>query len=186
MGATYIKLGQFVASSPTLFPEEYVLEFQKCLDKTEPLPWPTIKKVIETELGGPISNTFRSIDKTPLASASIAQVHTAILKETGEKVVLKVQKPNIEYSLKADLSFIFVASRVLEFFQPDFERTSLSAIASDVRSSMLEELDFVKEAGNVEEFRKFLQDAELTKVATAPRIFSKSMILHGCFFLQIL
>lgn len=172
MGATYIKLGQFIASSPTLFPEEYVLEFQKCLDQTEPLPWATVKQVIEKELGGPISKTFDYVDKTPLASASIAQVHKAKLKD-GETVVLKVQKPNIEYSLKADLSFIYVASRVLEFLQPDFERTSLSAIAGDVRTSMLEELDFKKEAGNVEQFRNFLKDQGLTDVATAPRIYRK-------------
>jgi hypothetical protein len=171
LGATYVKLGQFVASSPTLFPKEYVLEFQKCLDATEPLPWDVIKRVIETELG-PISKTFASIDQTPLASASIAQVHAAKLK-TGEDVVIKVQKPRIDESLKADLSFIYVASRVLEFLQPDWERTSLSAIAGDIRSSMLEELDFEKEATNVEEFRQFLAENNLLKVATAPRIYRK-------------
>jgi len=106
-----------------------------------------------------------------LASASIAQGHKATLKSTGDTVVLKIQKPNIEYSLKADLNFIYIASRILEFLQPDFERTSLSAIASDVRESMLEELDFEKEAGNVEQFREFLIREGLTKVATAPRIF---------------
>ena len=73
MGATYIKLGQFIASSPTLFPKEYVLEFQKCLDQTDPLDWSVIEKVIVEELG-PISKTFQFVDKKPLASASIAQV----------------------------------------------------------------------------------------------------------------
>mmetsp|Transcript_12143 Transcript_12143/g.17514 ORF Transcript_12143/g.17514 Transcript_12143/m.17514 type:complete len:576 (-) Transcript_12143:38-1765(-) len=169
LGATYIKLGQFIASSPTLFPPEYVLEFQKCLDATEPMPWVDIKAVIETELG-PISNSFSYINEKPLASASIAQVHVAKLK-TGEDVVIKVQKPNIDQSLKADLSFIYIAARVLEFLQPDFERTSLSAIAGDVRTSMLEELDFEKEATNIEEFRVFLRDNALTKVATAPRVY---------------
>lgn len=119
---------------------------------------------------GPISRTFASIDKKPLASASIAQVHAGRLR-TGEEVVIKVQKPGIDASLKADLSFIYVASRVLEFLQPDWERTSLSAIAGDIRSSMLEELDFEKEATNVEEFRQFLVNNELTQDATAPRIY---------------
>lgn len=77
LGATYIKLGQFVASSPTLFPPEYVLEFQKCLDRTEPVPWPTIQRTIERELGGRTEDVFSSIDPTPLATASIAQVHSA-------------------------------------------------------------------------------------------------------------
>lgn len=169
LGATYIKLGQFVASSPTLFPADYVLEFQKCLDQTESLPWSVIKRVIEQELG-PISRTFASIDPKPLASASIAQVHCATLR-TGEDVVIKVQKPRIDESLKADLSFLYVASRVLEFLQPDWERTSLSAIMGDIRSSMLEELDFLKEAKNMEEFRGFLRDNQLTQDATAPKVY---------------
>jgi len=169
LGATYIKLGQFIASSPTLFPKEYVVEFQKCLDQTEKLPWSTIRKVIEDELG-PISQNFDYIDQKPLASASIAQVHAARLK-TGEDVVLKVQKPGIDQTLKADLGFLFVAARVLEFLQPDWERTSLSAVAGDIRMSMLEELDFQKEAKNTIEFRRFLQDNDLMAQATAPRVY---------------
>lgn len=169
LGATYIKLGQFVASSPSLFPKEYVLEFQKCLDSTEPIDWNTVKSIIEKEIG-PISKNFASIDQTPLASASIAQVHAAKLK-SGEDVVIKVQKPRIDELLKADLNFIYIASRLLEFLQPDFERTSLSAVAGDIKSSMLEELDFGKEAQNIEEFRSFLKTQGLDDVATAPSVY---------------
>lgn len=172
LGATYIKLGQFIASSPTLFPKEYVMEFQKCLDATDPLEWSVIQNVIEQELG-PISRTFSFVDRTPLASASIAQVHAAKLK-TGEDVVIKVQKPGIDQLLQADLGFIYIASRVLEFWQPDWERTSLSAVVGDIRSSMLEELDFQKEATNMEEFRRFLRENDLLQVATAPKVYRKS------------
>jgi len=171
LGATYVKLGQFVASSPSLFPKEYVLEFQKCLDSTEPLEWNIIQSIIEKELG-PIGDNFSFIDRTPLASASIAQVHVAKLR-TGEEVVIKVQKPQIDDLLKADLNFIYIASRVLEFLQPDFERTSLSAVAGDVKSSMLEELDFEKEANNIEEFRQFLREQELRELVTAPRVYEE-------------
>jgi len=170
MGATYVKLGQFIASSPTLFPAEYVKEFQKCLDQTEPLPWSVIKPVIEKEIGGPLRTKFASVDEKPLASASIAQVHAAKLL-TGEEVVIKVQKPDIDQSLKADLSFIYVAARVLEFFQPDWERTSLAAVAGDIRTSMLEELDFEKEAKNTIEFRRFLQEQGLLQKAVAPLVY---------------
>jgi len=169
LGATYIKLGQFVASSPTLFPKEYVVEFQKCLDQTEALPWSTIKRVIESELG-PISNIFATVDQKHLASASIAQVHRARLL-SGEEVVLKVQKPGIDESLKTDLGFLYSAARILEFIQPDWERTSLAAVAGDLRGSMLEELDFIKEAKNTIEFRRFLLDQGLMNVATAPRVY---------------
>jgi aarF domain-containing kinase len=91
--------------------------------------------------------------------------------KTGEEVVLKVQKPRIDALLKADLNFIYIASRVLEFLQPDFERTSLSAVAGDVKSSMLEELDFESEARNLEEFRVFLREQKLNGVATAPKVY---------------
>ncbi len=70
-------VGQFIASSPTLFPEEYVLEFEKCLDRTEPVPWQVIKKTVQRELGRPIEDVFLSVDPIPLASASVAQVHCA-------------------------------------------------------------------------------------------------------------
>jgi len=169
LGATYIKLGQFIASSPTLFPKEYVVEFQKCLDQTESLPWTTIKKVIEEELG-PISRTFASVDQKPLASASIAQVHKARLL-SGEEVVIKVQKPGIDESLKTDLGFLYSAARILEFIQPEWERTSLSGVTGDLRASMLEELDFNKEAKNTIEFRRFLLDEGLMGAATAPRVY---------------
>jgi len=87
--------------------------------------------------------------------------------------VIKVQKPQIDDLLKADLNFIYIASRVLEFLQPDFERTSLSAVAGDVKSSMLEELDFEKEANNIEEFRQFLREQELRELVTAPRVYEE-------------
>jgi aarF domain-containing kinase len=170
MGSTYIKLGQFIASSPSLFPASYVKEFQKCLDSTTPIPYSTIRAVIEQELQGPISKTFAYIDETPLASASIAQVHTARLL-SGEDVVIKVQKPGIDTVLQADLGFLYIAARILEYIQPDWERTSLSAVTSDIRTSMLEELDFTLEARNTIEFRRYLQENGLLNVATAPLVY---------------
>ena len=114
LGSTYIKLGQFIASSPTLFPAEYVKEFQKCLDQTTPLPFAQIESIINAEIP---SSTFSSIDPTPLASASIAQVHLATLAATGEQVVIKVQKPNVLSEIKTDMSFLLIASKVLEFLR---------------------------------------------------------------------
>ena len=103
-GATYIKLGQFIASTPSLFPDEYVLEFQKCLDQTPSISFrPEIKKIIEEELGRPISDVFSEINETPLASGSIAQVHSAVLKDSGKRVVLKVLKPGVAEILTTDM-----------------------------------------------------------------------------------
>ena len=92
LGTTYIKLGQFIASSPSVFPDEYVEEFQLCLDKTTPVPFYTMKKVLEKELGKSLNAVFAEFDPVPLASASIAQVYAAKLV-TGEDVVVKCKSP---------------------------------------------------------------------------------------------
>eukprot|EP01023_Acetabularia_acetabulum_P016782 TRINITY_DN1830_c0_g1_i1.p1 TRINITY_DN1830_c0_g1~~TRINITY_DN1830_c0_g1_i1.p1 ORF type:complete len:517 (+),score=87.07 TRINITY_DN1830_c0_g1_i1:106-1656(+) len=171
MGATYIKLGQFIASSPTLFPEQYVLEFQKCLDKTDPVPFKGIRQTIQDNLDRPMESIFSFVDPTPLASASVAQVHTAVLRDSGKDVVLKVLKPGVEDILTADLNFIYVFSKILEFINPELTRISLSAIIGDIKHSMMEEVDFRKEAANLMEFQNYLDAAGLNQVATSPFVY---------------
>ena len=95
---------------------------------------------------------FATIDPVPLASASVAQVHRATLLKSDKQVVVKVLKPNVEDTLKADLSFVLIVSKVLQFLNPELSRTSLVDIVGDIRESMLEETDFRKEAANVDAF----------------------------------
>ncbi|PWA98310.1 protein kinase superfamily protein [Artemisia annua] len=171
LGATYIKLGQFIASAPTLFPPEYVQEFQYCFDKAPAVPFDEIKSILREELAGPIDSIYEYIDPTPLASASIAQVHAARLKGSQADVVIKVLKPGIEDVLVADLNFIYVVARIVEFLNPELSRASLVAIVNDIRASMLEEVDFKKEAANIEAFRGYLESMGLTRQATAPRVY---------------
>ncbi|KAG2262619.1 hypothetical protein Bca52824_069698 [Brassica carinata] len=171
MGATYIKLGQFIASAPTLFPPEYVEEFQNCFDKAPPVPFEEIRKILQEELGRPIESVYEYVDPAPLASASIAQVHGARLRGSQEDVVIKVLKPGIEDFLVADLNFIYVVARIFEFLSPEFSRTSLVGIVKDIRESMLEEVDFNKEAKNIESFKRYLETMGLSGQATAPRLY---------------
>ncbi|KAI4339130.1 hypothetical protein MLD38_024101 [Melastoma candidum] len=172
MGATYIKLGQFIASAPTLFPQEYVEEFQKCFDKAPAVPFQQIQVILREELGRPIDSVYDYVDPTPIASASIAQVHGARLKGSQEDVVIKVLKPGIEDVLVADMNFVYIVARILEFLNPDFSRASLVGIVKDIRDSMLEEVDFCKEAENIEAFRRYLVAMGLTGQATAPKVYS--------------
>ncbi|XP_007011380.2 PREDICTED: uncharacterized aarF domain-containing protein kinase At5g05200, chloroplastic [Theobroma cacao] len=172
MGATYIKLGQFVASAPTLFPPEYVEEFQKCFDRAPAVPYEDIQRILLQELGRPIDSIYEYIDPTPIASASIAQVHGARLRGSQDDVVIKVLKPGIEDILVADLNFIYVVARILEFLNPELSRASLVGIVKDIRESMLEEVDFNKEAANIESFRRYLEAMGLTRQATAPRVYN--------------
>jgi predicted unusual protein kinase regulating ubiquinone biosynthesis (AarF/ABC1/UbiB family) len=169
LGATYIKLGQFIASSPTFFPKEYVEEFQYCLDKTPNLPFGVIKKIIEDELGCPLDQVYSKVDSVALASASIAQVHAARLI-TGEDVVIKVQKPGVENILLTDLNFLYMSARVLETLAPKLSWTFLSGIVDDIQRTMMEECDFIKEANNLKVFRKFLFDTN-NEGATVPVVY---------------
>ena len=100
-------------------------EFQNCFDKAPPVPFEDIRKILQEELGRPIESVYEYVDPTPLASASIAQVHGARLRGSQEDVVIKVLKPGIEYFLVADLNFIYVVARIFEFLSPEFSRTSL-------------------------------------------------------------
>ena len=155
LGATYIKLGQFIASSPTFFPQDYVEEFQNCLDKTKPFPFSIAKKIIESELKQPLDAVYSWVDTIPLASASIAQVHAARLI-SGEDVVIKIQKPGVETVLLTDLNFLYVSARIIERLAPKLSWTSLSGVVEEIQRTMMEECDFLKEANNLDEFREFL------------------------------
>ena len=172
LGATYVKLGQFIASSPTLFPPEYVQEFQKCLDSTPPMPWSVVKPLIEQELGKPIGAFYASIEQTPLAAASIAQVHAAKLL-SGEDVVIKVQKKGVQGSLKADLDLLYANARVLQLL--GVVTAELSDVVSTLRSAILEEIDFELEAERTEQFATFLaRSPELQGVVTVPKVYRQA------------
>lgn len=172
LGATYVKVGQFVASSPTLFPAAYVREFQKCLDQTPAVSFEAIKAIVEADLGRPISAVFESFDREPLASASIAQVHAA--KYCGRDVVVKVRKPGVDELLKADLGFIEIAGKALETIAPELGRLSLADFVSDLRATMIDELDFSKELRNLEVFAVWLEEMGLASVATCPRPYKEA------------
>ena len=171
LGATYIKLGQFIASSPTLFPKPYVQEFQKCLDKTDAVPWKIISRTIQEELKQPIDTVFSSINPVPLATASVAQVHTAVLRDSQKQVVLKVLKPGVEDILSTDLNFLLISSKLLEILNPELARTSLAGIVSDIRTSMLDEIDFRQEVQHIQQFSAYLDRTGMRQGATCPFVY---------------
>ena len=172
LGATYIKLGQFVASSPTFFPKDYVDEFQHCLDQTTPFPFSVVEKIIKEELGCDPDKVYSFIDPSPLASASIAQVHSARLI-SGEDVVIKVQKPGVENVLLTDLNFLYAMARLLEKVAPKLSWTSIAGVVEEIQKTMMEECDFIKEANNLETFRAFLLDSGNDDVVV-PKVYKQA------------
>ncbi len=148
LGPTYIKLAQIISSGEGLFPEELVAETKKCRDQVPPETWEDIRTVVEAELGKPIHEVFSAFDTTPLAAASIAQVHRATLK-TGEDVVVKVQRPSVAARVKEDL-------RVMAWLAPKMiGRIPVAALANPpalvelFAETIGEELDFRLEAENM-------------------------------------
>lgn len=170
LGATYIKLGQFIASTPSLFPREFVEEFQGCLDQTPKLPFSYIEDVLKQEFPHrPIEDIFSYIEEIPLASASIAQVHAARLV-TGEDVVIKVQRPHVENTLYTDLNVLHWSAKLLEKFVPKVKFASIADIVEEIKTRMVREVDFIEEANNLNDFIAYLQDSHIQDVI-APKVY---------------
>ncbi len=172
LGTTYIKIGQFIASTPSLFPREYVEAFQDCLDQTTPMPYTYIEGVLRDELekdGQTLEDIFQSIEVKPLASASIAQVHAAILKN-GDNVVLKVQKPNVDTLIQTDLGMMYGLTRLMDAIAPSLKFASISPIIDEIRLRMSAETDFLQEAKNIDDFQDFLKKSGNQKVV-APHVY---------------
>lgn len=171
LGATYIKVGQFVASAPSVFPAAYVSEFSGCLDQAKPVPFDVIDRILNRELKQKRSDCFAEIDPEPIATASVAQVHAARLK-TGQRVVLKVQKPNVDTMLKTDLKVLTTAARVAEWYKPSVRRAGLTEVAAEMKQIFNEECDFTVEGQRLKEFDRFLSQAQV-KTVVVPRVYSE-------------
>jgi aarF domain-containing kinase len=172
LGATYIKFGQFIASSPSVFPKAYVDEFQLCLDQTPAIPFAKVKHIIEEDLKRPLDEVFSHIDEQALASASIAQVHAARLV-SGEDVVVKVQKPGVQAVLTTDMNAVYLLTRLLELIMPNTDRDAVAGLVAEMYQSMIDECDFLKEADNLRQFRRFLQESGNTQVV-APKPYERA------------
>lgn len=152
LGPTFIKLGQILSTRPDLIPEEYIEEFKKLQSSAAPLPFEDVTRQIESALGRPLFELFAWVNPEPLASASIAQVHTARLPD-GAEVVIKVQRPGIQDMLRSDLSIlIFLARRVAQLF-PSTELFDPVGIAEEFEKALSKELDFNVELRNLQRFK---------------------------------
>ncbi len=170
LGPTYVKLGQLVASTQGIFPEAYCEELRGCLDRVSPLPYATIERVVRAELARPLSHVFSEIDRTPLASASIAQVHAARLLD-GTDVVLKVQRPGIGKTIATDVTILRSLARVIAG-TPRGALANPVAVVDDFASTLAQELDFRLEAASMTEFNRILRDLDQHEVV-APRVIDE-------------
>jgi ubiquinone biosynthesis protein len=148
LGPTYIKLGQIISSGEGLFPAELVNEFKKCRDQVPAEPFDTVRTVVEGDLGGRLEDVFASFERTPLAAASIAQVHAATLL-TGEEVVVKVQRPSVAGLVRKDLRVMAWLAPFLVGRIPIASLANPPALVELFAETIVEELDFRMEAANM-------------------------------------
>ena len=157
MGPTFIKFGQIIASSAGMFPDPYVKEFQKVLDRVKPFPFEDVKRTLDEELGGEKAAQLVEIEPKQLASASIAQVHTAKLRD-GTQVVIKVQRPGIIGRCMADMKLMRMLARIVARFKKDAELANPVGVIDDFTATLTEELDFRKEAANLDKFNDIMRE----------------------------
>ncbi|MCB1251154.1 MAG: AarF/ABC1/UbiB kinase family protein [Acidimicrobiales bacterium] len=157
LGPTYIKLAQIVSSGEGLFPEELVSEFKKCRDSVPPEPFASVRAVIEADFDRPLEAVFATFDRTPLAAASIAQVHAATLR-TGERVVVKVQRPTVAKLVKDDIRIMAWLAPFLVGRIPVAALANPPALVDLFAETISEELDFRLEAQNMLDVAKAFAD----------------------------
>ena len=167
LGPTYLKLGQLIASSHGLFPEAYCKEFQKTLDRVKPFAYADVERTIAIELRARPDKLLASLDAEPLASASIAQVHGARLHD-GRDVVVKIQRPHIERRVAADIRILRFGAQLMSLV-PTVELANPVGIIDDFAHTIAEELDFRREAANMDEFNRIMDELGHGDVR-APRI----------------
>ncbi|HSJ59471.1 MAG TPA: AarF/ABC1/UbiB kinase family protein [Anaerolineae bacterium] len=157
LGAAYIKLGQFLSGRADLLPPEYIAELTKLLDAAPPVSFDEVREVIEEELGASIEILFDSIEEVPIASASIGQVHRAVLPG-GDTVIVKVQRPGIGDEVDADLDLLVRQARFLERHSEAMRDQNVAGIAEGLAQSVRAELDYRREGRNAERMRANVAD----------------------------
>jgi len=166
LGPTFVKFGQIMSTRPDVLPPELIKEMKKLQDQVSPLPFSEIRKVIEAECPDHDA-CFLSIEETPLASASIAQVHRATLKD-GTPVALKVQRPGIRDIIDTDILILESFAERVERYYPQYKVYNPRGIVADFAVQIRKELDFVRDGKNADRLRFNMQDLEKIRV---PKIF---------------
>jgi ubiquinone biosynthesis protein len=150
LGPTFIKLGQMLSTRPDVVSPELIVELEKLVDRVGFLPADTVREVIEAEFGKPVLEIFDTFEDKPLAAASIAQVHRATLN--GENLAIKIQRPNIQNVIKADLEIMRAIAILMEKYLPGSYLLDPKGLVEEFADDIVKELDFRKEASNLKHY----------------------------------
>src|SRR5918998_4896948 len=157
LGPTFIKLGQLLSTRADLLPGPYLDALERLQDQIEPFPYEEVERIVAGELGVRISKAFADFDPTPLAAASLAQVHRATMRD-GRAVVVKVQRPDIRDLIVGDLESLGEIAHFLDQHTELGRRYEFDNMLINLRKSLLRELDFTIEANNLHTIRQNLAE----------------------------
>ena len=163
LGPIYIKLGQLLSTRRDMLPDDIIAEFTRLQDNVPPFPGDIAKQIIEQALACKISDVFLQFDETPLASASIAQVHAARLKD-GRDMIVKVVRPDIEKIILRDLGLMHIIAEMAESYSGQMQRLKPAEVVREFKKTLLGELDLMREAANASQLRRNFIDSNLLYV----------------------
>ncbi len=180
LGPSFIKLGQIASTRPDLLPADVITELKKLQENVPPVPFEEVKKVIETSLGVTLEQAFVSFDTSPLAAASIGQVHRAVLAtpEGEQAVVVKVQRPNVGNTVQRDLELLHIMAAALERAIPETRLYSPIGLVQQFDRSITAELNFTIEGENGERFAKNFEGTALGELARFPKVYKQASSKH--------
>ena len=160
LGPVFIKFGQLLSTRPDLIPADICQELGQLQDNVPPFESAKFIIIVERALGQSVDQLFQSFNTTPLASASIAQVHAAVL-EDGREVIVKAVRPDIKITIEQDCSLMLTLARLIEKYLADGKRLRPVEVARDYRTTILDELNLQREAGNTALLRRNFEDSSL-------------------------
>ncbi|MCA3953004.1 ubiquinone biosynthesis regulatory protein kinase UbiB [Vibrio vulnificus] len=177
LGPVWIKFGQMLSTRRDLFPPHIADPLALLQDQVSPFDGALAKAQMEQALGGPLETWFSDFDLVPLASASIAQVHTAKLKTTNQEVVLKVIRPDIRPIIDADLKLMRRMARIVAKAMPEARRLKPIEVVREYEKTLLDELDLRREAANAIQLRRNFTDSEELYVPEVYPDFSNETVM---------
>jgi len=181
LGPTFIKLGQILSMRKDLLPAEWIAALETLQDRAPVLPFETIRGVVEAGLGAPLEELYASFEREPLATASIAQTHVATTLG-GERVVVKVQRPGIEATMRSDLDLLYLAAQVLEASVDEMQLLGVSGVVAEFEKGILRELDFREELANLLQARQLLDpERKLAVPRPHPELSCKTVLTMQLF-----
>jgi ubiquinone biosynthesis protein len=176
LGPTWVKFGQILSTRPDILPEPIIVELQRLQDDVEHVEFADIDGQLQRNLGKDWRAKFERFEEVPLASASIGQVHEAVLQD-GTRVVLKIQRPDIQAKIQSDVNILHTTAGYLEEAFEEAHIMDLRGMVRDFAKSLAQELDYTVEANNMERFRRNFADSPDIQIPAVYRELSTDQVL---------